>query len=44
MKEASAKDAVGYFGDNVEEFHGLYRSSPGFQERLRFGTCSSGGT
>ena len=34
MKEASAKDAVGYFGDNVEEFHGLYRSSPGFQERL----------
>jgi 2-polyprenyl-3-methyl-5-hydroxy-6-metoxy-1,4-benzoquinol methylase len=34
MKQATAKDAVGYFGDNVEQFHDLYRSSPGFQERL----------
>jgi 2-polyprenyl-3-methyl-5-hydroxy-6-metoxy-1,4-benzoquinol methylase len=34
MKEASASDAVGYFGDNVEQFDELYRS-PAFQERLR---------
>jgi 2-polyprenyl-3-methyl-5-hydroxy-6-metoxy-1,4-benzoquinol methylase len=34
MKQATAPDAVGFFSDNVAEFDGLYRSSPGFQERL----------
>jgi 2-polyprenyl-3-methyl-5-hydroxy-6-metoxy-1,4-benzoquinol methylase len=34
MKEALAEDAVGYFSDNVEQFQDLYRTSPGFQERV----------
>ena len=34
MKEAAAETAVGYFSDNVEQFHALYGASPGFQERF----------
>ena len=34
MKEAVAESAVGYFTDNVEQFHALYGTSPGFQERF----------
>jgi 2-polyprenyl-3-methyl-5-hydroxy-6-metoxy-1,4-benzoquinol methylase len=34
MKEPVAESAVGYFSDNVEEFHALYGTSPGFHERL----------
>jgi 2-polyprenyl-3-methyl-5-hydroxy-6-metoxy-1,4-benzoquinol methylase len=34
MKDATATDAVGYFSENVREFDDLYRSSPGFRERV----------
>jgi 2-polyprenyl-3-methyl-5-hydroxy-6-metoxy-1,4-benzoquinol methylase len=34
MKKAAAESAVGYFSDNVEQFHALYGTSPGFHERF----------
>ena len=34
MKEAAAENAVGYFSDNVKQFHDLYGTSPGFHERF----------
>lgn len=34
MKEATADNATGYFSENVSQFQDLYRTSPGFQERV----------
>jgi 2-polyprenyl-3-methyl-5-hydroxy-6-metoxy-1,4-benzoquinol methylase len=34
MKNATAADAVGYFSENVRAFEELYRSTPGFHERI----------